>query len=207
MPLSLLIDTAYDVSPELVVAPDWINTEWYDVEATMPPETDKKTFQLMMRNLLADQFRLALHSASVEMSVLVMSAPKGVSFPPAGAAPGSPVSRFLSDSIGTLRSQSLGNGNDRMFSPDVSMTEIAASLSGYLHKLVIDETNLGERYTVDLVFRPEVPAAFAGLNLPEGDAPPLRDAIQRKTGLVLSDGKRSATRLVVDHIDKVPVGN
>jgi hypothetical protein len=49
--LKNLLTTAYDVKDSQVLGPDWLDTERFAVEATMPKETTKEQFHVMLQNL------------------------------------------------------------------------------------------------------------------------------------------------------------
>src|SRR5690348_6994921 len=55
VPLRLLIANAYDVKDFQIVAPDWMSSEFFDIEAKLPPDTTPENRRLMMQNLLADR--------------------------------------------------------------------------------------------------------------------------------------------------------
>jgi hypothetical protein len=60
-----LIATAYSVDPNRVLGgPAWLELDRYDLDAKAPPATSPATLQLMLQNLLATRFRLALRAAS-----------------------------------------------------------------------------------------------------------------------------------------------
>lgn len=60
-----LLMRAYDVELDQVAGPPWImdnmGPNLYQVDATMPPDTTKAQFQIMMRNLLVERFHLDIH--------------------------------------------------------------------------------------------------------------------------------------------------
>jgi len=53
MTLKLLVEQAYNLKEFQVEGPDWIDTEGYDLVATMPPGTTKEQAAQMMQTLLA----------------------------------------------------------------------------------------------------------------------------------------------------------
>ncbi len=64
IPLNMLIVKAYEIEYDQLEGPDWIrdlNGHRYTISATMPPETTKQQFQLMLQELLAERFDLKLH--------------------------------------------------------------------------------------------------------------------------------------------------
>jgi uncharacterized protein (TIGR03435 family) len=81
--LQNLVTLGWNIDPDMVVgAPKWLNTDRFDVLAKAPVETfptapgnskevdfeqvDFETFQTMMRALLAERFKVAVHSAAGE---------------------------------------------------------------------------------------------------------------------------------------------
>jgi uncharacterized protein (TIGR03435 family) len=60
-----LLMRAYDLQIDQVSGPSWImdnmGPNLYQIDATMPPDTTKAQFQLMMRTLLADRFHVEVH--------------------------------------------------------------------------------------------------------------------------------------------------
>jgi len=62
--LSTLLARAYDVLPEQISGPAWLDdssTYVYRIDATLPPNTTREQSLLMLRNLLAERFHLRLH--------------------------------------------------------------------------------------------------------------------------------------------------
>jgi uncharacterized protein (TIGR03435 family) len=84
-----LVTRAYGVKDYQVSGPGWIDTERYDVTATIPKSTPKETVQLMLQNLLAERFQLKLHRESKELPAYALVVAKGGSkLKTADAAPG-----------------------------------------------------------------------------------------------------------------------
>src|SRR2546429_698174 len=52
MSLKNLLMNAYDVKNYQITGPSWLDTERFDINATMPPETTKEQFRVMLQNLL-----------------------------------------------------------------------------------------------------------------------------------------------------------
>jgi len=62
--LEALIRSAYALRPdEKIIGPGWLDTDFFQVEAVMSPDTTKDRFREMLRNLLADRFKLKAHRA------------------------------------------------------------------------------------------------------------------------------------------------
>ena len=60
-----LLMRAYDVELDQIIGPSWImenmGPNLYQVDATMPSDTTRAKFQLMMQNLLQERFHLEIH--------------------------------------------------------------------------------------------------------------------------------------------------
>ncbi len=52
---------AYGVKDFQIVGPGWLGDERFTIDATMPPATTKDQTRAMLRNLLADRFKVELH--------------------------------------------------------------------------------------------------------------------------------------------------
>ena len=64
MPLYLLVLMAYGMpSRDQIAGPEWMSEadRYFTIDATMPPDTTPEQLQLMLQNLLAERFHLALH--------------------------------------------------------------------------------------------------------------------------------------------------
>src|SRR6516165_6291141 len=68
---------AYGVESQQIVAPDWMQTERYDIEAKMPADTPVPRLQLMLQNLLAERFQLKVHHDKKELSSYDLVVAKG----------------------------------------------------------------------------------------------------------------------------------
>lgn len=65
IPLFQLVAKAYGISPELVSGPSWTRdfsgSNWYDITATLPPDTTPEEFRGMLQSLLEERFELKVH--------------------------------------------------------------------------------------------------------------------------------------------------
>jgi uncharacterized protein (TIGR03435 family) len=66
--LKAVLLTAYGVNDFQIEGPGWMETERYDIDATMPGDTTQEQFREMLRNLLAERFKIALHRETKEVS-------------------------------------------------------------------------------------------------------------------------------------------
>jgi uncharacterized protein (TIGR03435 family) len=58
---------AYDLPADRISGPGWLDSELYDIVAPVPRGTSIGDFKLMVQNLLAERFKLALHRETREV--------------------------------------------------------------------------------------------------------------------------------------------
>lgn len=63
-----MIQVAYDFPVDRISGPDWLDTQAYDIVATIPMATTVTDFRLMIQNLLAERFKLTIHRGTKEVS-------------------------------------------------------------------------------------------------------------------------------------------
>ncbi|HEV2619288.1 MAG TPA: TIGR03435 family protein, partial [Acidobacteriaceae bacterium] len=74
-----LVSIAYgfEDTDKILGGPSWLDIDRYDVAAKAPPTTSDDDMKLMLRNLLADRFKLVLHNDTKPMPAFVMTVDKG----------------------------------------------------------------------------------------------------------------------------------
>lgn len=70
--LRQLVALAYQVKAYQVTGPDWMGSEYFDVEATMPEGASKDDAPTMLKSLLEERFKLAAHRTTEEHKVLAL---------------------------------------------------------------------------------------------------------------------------------------
>jgi uncharacterized protein (TIGR03435 family) len=197
--LKLMIAAAYNLnSREISGGPEWLESDHYDIVAVTPGEVrpTRDEQMAMLRNLLADRFKLAFHREQKEFSIYELEVAKGgPKLKPSTAAPDDPAQL-----ISTVYPQ-------RIVLParNATMGDLASLMQrAMLDRPVVDKTGLTGRYDFDLEWAPdetqfggEVPAASA-------DAPsaPLFSAIQQQLGLKLEAARGPVEALVVDKAER-----
>jgi len=183
----------------------------------------------MQQSLLVERFKLAFHHEQKEMPVYELTVgEKGPkikeSAPDAALAPEEPWAgpKFSMGKDGypefpAGRGGLAGlNGHYRWTAVDLSMQEIAKTLSYHLGRPVVDATGLKGKYDIDITWSidlawtlemsgrrdpiPEIPD-----NGPSG--PTLIHAVQDELGLKLNATKGRGDIVVVDHVEKVQIEN
>lgn len=165
--LGALIRSAYRVQEfQIIGGPDWMDSERFNVEATYaedaaggPSRTD-----LMLRTLLTDRFKLAVHNDTRERPVYALVlARQDRRFGPQLQKSADCAARKGDDACGS----SVGPGLIR--SRGRTMAQLAESLSqltntgSSLNRLIVDRTGLEGQYDVTLKFTPD--------NIPGGNVP------------------------------------
>jgi len=203
VPLKVLIQLAYHVRPETVTGgPGWLESDRFDVVAKAPPTTPPDDIRGMLRSLLADRCKLAVHTDQKIMPAYALVLAKdGPRLRPSEAA--------------LLTDQRCGPGEGPAGQKHVACRHMGmALLANTLQEIaprdidrpVVDQTGLAGvcNFKLDLTL-----AARAGAGEPT-DAPAgtsLSDALESQLGLRLESKKLPLPVIVIDRVDRVPVAN
>jgi uncharacterized protein (TIGR03435 family) len=226
--LKTLLMAAYDIKNFQVSGPSWLDTELFDVQATMPPWTTKEEFHTMLQNLLADRFGLKVHHETKELptySIVVAKSgpkiresaegtdPEEPRDPPPAPAPGS--LKIGSDGFPLFpKPPAHSAGFDllvmgdriRVIAYHQTIHDLAEQLSSTLDRPVRDATGLEAKFDFTLTFSPEVskgPADGAELET----ASDIFTALQIQLGLKLESKKGPIDLVVIDRVEKTPTSN
>ena len=193
--LRQIIVQAYSVQRVRVIGgPAWYNTEQYDVLAKAEnPDSTPDQVREMLKSLLADRFKLALHKETREMPIYSLAVDKGGPKFEKAAADEKPV--VQPGPMGRLVFQAQG------------MLSLVNTLANMLDMPVDDRTGLTGRY--DFTFE-RFPTDLTGHRSADGAAPPMRpdprdylpESVE-KLGLKLQAKKGRAEVLVVDHAERM----
>jgi uncharacterized protein (TIGR03435 family) len=75
--LKNVLMNAYGVKGYQINGPKWLDSERFDIVAKIPKGATKETFKLMLQNLLAERFKLALHHETKELPMYALVVGKG----------------------------------------------------------------------------------------------------------------------------------
>lgn len=182
---------------QIVGGPGWINTERYDVRARFNGTPTRPELQQMLRALLADRFRLRLHTESRATAVFALTVARAGSLgptltrssldcsnpaqrPPATAGPPSCAFQYTD---GLIR----GRG--------VTLDQIASEIT--TGRTVVNRTALDGYYDVELRWSPDATSP------PADDAPPtLATALREQLGLRLEATTLPMDHLVIDSVER-----
>jgi len=225
-----IVMTAYDVQTYQVTAPDWMNTERYDIVAKVPAGATKAQVNVMWQNLLKERFGMVLHHESKEFPIDEMTIAKGgsklketdlppdaESFTPSAGPP-------KLDKSGAREMNGFGaivtifpgaNGaTASMRAKGLPSSDIAIRLANLLRRPVIDKTGLTGKYDFVLEFTPDLsgialPAGFSAQDGNNASDPGtnIASAVEKQLGLKLTPAKGKLDVIVVDRAEKIPTEN
>jgi uncharacterized protein (TIGR03435 family) len=198
----------------LIGGPGWIDSDRFDIVAKAPGAADPQQLLLMLRSLLAERFKVAVHNDSRELPVyaLVMARSDGRLGPqlkradectPSGSARGTPP-----PSTGVCG----GRGSPgRLQFGGVPLSIVVAQpvWSRELRRVVVDRTGLTGAFEGTLEWTPaDMPSAPAGPAPPDAPPPPRPDgpsifaAVQEQLGLKLEPSQAPLDVVVIDRAER-----
>jgi bla regulator protein blaR1 len=218
--LRMAISTAYgEMSRQTLGGPAWLDSERYDIEAKAEsgviPEGDKNRAEKtreMLRNLLQDRFKLAVHREMKEQPVYAIVVSKGglkLSKSKIDEKDCVDTSALTIDTLDLSKACHIliGGQGRGLDAHTVNLSELASTLSLYTDRPVLDKTGLNG--TFDIKLDPWLPLAqVAGAS--DDREPGLRDAsrpslfvlMEEQLGLKLESQKGEVETLVIDRAGK-----
>jgi uncharacterized protein (TIGR03435 family) len=185
--LKQCVQWAYGVEYYQIPAPNSLDGKGYDIRAKAASAVPVSQLRMMLRQLLADRFKLTLHRETKTMPVYVLTVMKGgPKLPDANADDGNHVL------------ESLPRVQDGSFVfPDSSIPDFAAKLSLLrgMDRPVVDQTGIKGSY--DIILK----GAADAVRQPEGGAS-LFTLIQEQLKLKLVPAKAPLEIVVIDHAEK-----
>jgi uncharacterized protein (TIGR03435 family) len=230
MPLRELVRVAYQVQPfQISGGPDWIGSERFDVAAKADGPFSATEGWDMLRSLLEERFKLAVHTETKEMPIyaLVLARsdgrlgeklrPSGPNCAPQRQPAGLPGPPPPPPGAATI---ARGRGNDpngpprcpTIFGPgfmsarSTTMQQLARGLGPQVRRVVVDRTGLSGEFDADLEFTPEFrpPALPDGPNIAiPADGPSIFTAVQEQLGLKLESDKGPVEMVVIDRAESL----
>ena len=197
-----LIRFAYGVDADKVIGgPSWLETDRFDVIALAPPTTSPETVKQMLQALLADRFKLTVHTDSKSLPTFALTVGKG-----------KPKLKE-SDGSGNQGCQPQQQAPQPGAVPyavvschNITMEVFAQNLrnmaGAYVTSPVTDMTGLKGAWDFDLKWTPRGALAIAG-----ADGISLFDAVDKQLGLKLEQQNLSTTAIFVDSVNQKPTDN
>jgi uncharacterized protein (TIGR03435 family) len=192
--LPMLIQWAYQMDEgRLIGVPAGFSSLRFDVVAKAPePEPAPGQMQLMMRALLAERFKLAVHHDTRELTAYTLV-----------TEPGGPKVRVVTtgESAGPNPFKMTDSGT--LIGTSVTADMLATVLSNQLGRPVQNTSGFTGRFDFTLQWAPDT----AALPVDAANRPSLFTAIREQLGFRL-DARRTPTDVVViDHVEKTPSEN
>jgi uncharacterized protein (TIGR03435 family) len=215
-----LIQEAYGLKPfQLIGGPAWIDSDRYDIFGEPAGRASEDELLKMLQSLLADRFRLKLHTETRNVPVYVIRvANNGLvqSSPMKCIRPGDPpLARVPDRDIPWQSVPPCGRVQIALLSPtvgwlvgaQVSISELTSDLASILGRPVIDRTGFEGRLDVQVQFTPD--DTLAGLWAPAGGPPapePVWSSLSREleenTGLRIESATTPVNVMVIDSIER-----
>jgi uncharacterized protein (TIGR03435 family) len=202
-----LIAAAYGVSEDNIAGgPGWISSELFDVIAKVPNGTTRETANLMLQDLLADRFGLAVHHGTNAVPRYVLTVSKiGSKLRPASESgtPGCQPQQQKPTPPAGNPGESSTIPNIKWSCHNLTGAAIAENLRrisiGNLEHDVIDSTKLEGSWDFDLEVTPRFALAAKG-----SSGISFFDAVEKQLGLKLDQQNVELPSLVIDHVNRKP---
>jgi uncharacterized protein (TIGR03435 family) len=198
--LKSLIANAYGVRPDQISGgPDWSASYHYDIEAKVVPADGtalqpltKEQRILMLRSLLADRFKLDVHTETKEQPIYeLVVARNGPKLQPAKPDQ-------------STRMTMNASGKSTMETADLSA--LVFQLSSQLGRPVVDKTGLTGKYEIKLEWTRDQGPGSNDSTSTDSSGPSIFTAVQEQLGLKLNSTKGPVDTLVIDHVEQ-PTAN
>jgi uncharacterized protein (TIGR03435 family) len=235
MPLATYVFFAYKIKGNqmqslLPQLPAWATADRFDIEARAEGNPSKDDMRLMMRSLLADRFKLAIHNETRQVPVLALVLLKPGKMGPslrqhtddspcptrapsqseqASAQTPSPLQTvaggFPALCGGLLGMPPSAPGRMRAGARNVTIAFIADSLSATsgLGRPMLDQTGLSGTFDFILEWtrQPLGPSPPGAVLPPDPSGPTFEEALREQLGLKLESQKGPVDVIVVDHVE------
>jgi uncharacterized protein (TIGR03435 family) len=216
-----LMQAAYGVEPNQIIGgPGWLDSDRFEIMATLPQGATAADAPAMLRTLLADRFGLVARQEKRELPVLfldasaklgpdisvagteckAMKSPAGLAVPPPPPPPppGAGPVTVLNQPPGSKCGNIVFRGFFSMRA--VPLVSFVTGLSRQSQRTIIDRTHLTGIYDIDLYFLPDAGPMMVNGNAINADAPSLQTAVREQLGLRLESGRAPVDVIVVDHV-------
>lgn len=213
MAIAPLIRSAYPAdTSDLIGAPEWVLNDPYNVTAQAGRDVPRDEMEAMLRAMLAERFKLAVHYEILERPVyaLVLARPDGK------LGPNIKRSEIDCDAIAAARRTgstgpfpATGNGAPtcgmsmrgergmEVLLGGRPLSTLTSSFGSATGRVVVDKTGLAGNYEVTLRYMPQ-----PSQNPPPDEPPSVFTALEEQLGLKLVADRAPLRLLVVDRIER-----
>jgi uncharacterized protein (TIGR03435 family) len=212
--LRWILGEAYHIEHQdkIDVFPQWGDSARWDIEGKVD-EADAPAFQklpylqkvILLRNLLADRFKLAVHYDSVVKPVYVLTVAKG--------GPKLKVSTpdELPGDMSKEASLMLRSRPGQFEAVNLSISSFASRMTSWTGRNVVDRTGITGRYDIKLDWSPDTGLSQGGAADSQSQSPlppsalpgpSIFTAVQEQLGLKLEPDKAPVQVFVIDHVEE-----
>jgi uncharacterized protein (TIGR03435 family) len=213
LPVLRLIRAAYSVlnPSQIVGAPEWVSAERYDVTAAAGGDTSAPEMERMLRELLAERFKLRTHFESRDQDAFALVRATEIGpLPPQlrqvrvdcvtlTAQPGT--SSNLPRSSNGAPPCGLVHDGQKLAAGGITMAQFARNLTPLVGRPVVDRTGLVGHFEFTLEYATREGNA-AGVPAANDSRPSIVAALHEQLGLRLDSRRMSVDVLVIDSVDR-----
>jgi uncharacterized protein (TIGR03435 family) len=207
-----LISLAYGVDSDRILGgPSWLEMDHFDVIAIAQANTSQDAVKIMLQNLLADRFKLVLHTDKKELSTYAITVGKklqlkeadgsgetGCKFELQGVPPGGPKPGEAPPATLTL-AYTCGNMTMAAFAEALHTLPLIPQMLG--NNPILDETGLKGAWNFEFHF------AFSTTNPNAASVNVISDVADKQLGLKLEPRKVPTPVIIVDSANEKPTDN
>jgi len=188
--LTGILQTAFKVDRLDLEAPNWLDSERFDITAKVPDEkASLAERRQMLQALFVDRFGLAFHhETKIRAGFGLVVARKGAKIQPV-------------EDVGGHNNDNRPGTMERL---RTTIGDFASALAYTIKQPVVDQTHMEGRYNVVLTYTPD---SGSGVPAAASDGPSIFTAIEEQLGLKLEPRKVPVDIFVVDHCQKMPTEN
>jgi uncharacterized protein (TIGR03435 family) len=189
--LKRLAEIAYQVRDFGFSGPEWMDTLHFDVSAKIPQGATREQYPDMLKSLLVERFKMAVHRQTKLLPGYALVAAKG----------GFKLQPL--ESNGPSGDSSEG----RLVAEGFTMDFLSQWLTRELNQPVADKTGIAGRYNFALDYSEDSLKPIAPGKPVDDSRPSIFSALQQTLGLKLMPEKLPVEILIVDHIERAPSEN
>jgi uncharacterized protein (TIGR03435 family) len=199
--LKALILSAYSLKESQIFnLPKWSEGTRFDIKAKIIQPNIKAIdaltthqYNAMQQPILTDRFHLQFHYELKTQPVYELVVVKnGAKFKETTAA-----ELASHDGVNGVTAGGISIHNRSLVGTGITMAALADSLSGQVHRIVVDKTGLTGKYNVTLSWASDDGAPQA----PDSTLPVIFTAVQEQLGLKLESGKAEVQGFIIDHAE------
>jgi uncharacterized protein (TIGR03435 family) len=207
-----MITLAWDIRPDMVVGPKWLDTDRFDMVAKAPntgpesgksagPPIDVETLRTMLRALIVERFKMVSHREDQAVNAYVFVAPKvETKLKKADPANRSECKKVSGPPSNPSLTQSYACTNTTMAQ---LATQIQTWAPAYLDRPVVDSTELSGAWDFVVSWSPKALITNPGSGDPSGGFT-IFEAVDKQLGLKLVSQKHTMSVLVIDRVEQKP---